>query len=308
MTQVVILSEAKDLLTKCLNCDAALSGPFCSRCGQRAIPAYPTVSELASDAFHEVSGWDGRFANTFRTLFRRPGELTRDFLTGRRARYISPIRLYLVSSVAYFLIAAATPNTQSDPTVAEVGGLRIGIFTPKPGGRGARAAENVRAAQASALTAEERQAALAELEQAPALIRPILRRAIEDPGSFQRGILQAMPRALFVLLPVFAGILALFYRGRHYPEHLYFAIHLHAFIFLALTVSEAAKLTPWLPLAQIASVVVLLWIVVYTDIALRRVYGGSVASSLLKGAGVATLYAIASVPVLLGLLAWAAVR
>lgn len=43
----------------CLNCGAELSGPFCATCGQRAIPAYPTVKEMAGDAWHEMSGVDG---------------------------------------------------------------------------------------------------------------------------------------------------------------------------------------------------------------------------------------------------------
>ena len=74
-------------------------------------------------------------------------------------------------------------------------------------------------------------------------MQPMLRRAVEDPGGFKRGLLQTMPRMLFVLLPIFAGIVALFYHGRKYPEHLYFAIHLHAFIFLALAVTELLKFT-----------------------------------------------------------------
>src|SRR5829696_7796318 len=63
--------------TQCLNFRADLAGPFCARCGQRDIPPYPSVRELAVDAFWELSGWDGRSASTVRTLVRRPGLLTR---------------------------------------------------------------------------------------------------------------------------------------------------------------------------------------------------------------------------------------
>ena len=52
----------------CLNCGTPLSGPFCSSCGQRDIPPYPSARELAIDAFWELSGWDGRFASTVRAL------------------------------------------------------------------------------------------------------------------------------------------------------------------------------------------------------------------------------------------------
>src|SRR5262245_42988326 len=99
-------------MADCLNCGAELSGPFCSACGQRDIPPYPSVRELAVDAFWELSGWDGRFASTVRALVRRPGQLTLEFLEGRRARYISPLRLYLMCSLVYFVVAAAAPDVK----------------------------------------------------------------------------------------------------------------------------------------------------------------------------------------------------
>ena len=102
----------------CLNCGTPLSGAFCAACGQRDVPAYPTVRELAKDAFSELSGWDGRFAVTLRRLIGRPGMLTREFLEGRRARYVSPLRLYLVASVAYFVVASAAPDV--DPPSRDV--------------------------------------------------------------------------------------------------------------------------------------------------------------------------------------------
>ena len=85
---------------------------FCGACGQRSVPANPTVSELAGDAWQELSGYDGRIAATFRGLL-HPGRLTLEYLQGRRARYLPPIRLYLIASVTYFLLAAAAPDRKS---------------------------------------------------------------------------------------------------------------------------------------------------------------------------------------------------
>src|SRR5829696_32870 len=72
----------------CLNCGTPLGGEFCAACGQRDIPPYPSVRELVADAFEALAGWDGRFASTLRALVRQPGVLTREFLEGRRVRYI----------------------------------------------------------------------------------------------------------------------------------------------------------------------------------------------------------------------------
>lgn len=293
----------EDLDSRCLNCKAPLNGPFCSDCGQRAIPAYPTVSELASDAFHEVSGWDGRFARTLRTLIRRPGELTREFMAGRRVHYISPIRVYLVASLAYFLVAASSPGEGSG-TVVEAGGVRIGVFTPQPGANTGQASRTA----TPRVTEEDKREALASIDSAPAFMRPVIRRAVEDPQGFQRSLYQTMPRVLFALLPVFAAIVALFYRGRNYPEHLYFALHLHAFVFLALTISELSKLSPWTYLEMAIGITVVVWIAAYSILSLRRVYGGSTVRTIAKAAGIGGLYLLASVPAFVAMLTWAALR
>ena len=287
----------------CLNCGAALDGPFCSLCGQRDIPPYPSVRELATEAFSELSGWDGRFAATIRALVRHPGLLTREFLEGRRARYISPVRLYLVASLVYFVVAAAAPRAHASRGAMEVGGITIGITTAP--GSSPTAPQRVAGAMGTALeqrqplTSEQRQAVLRDIDRAPAVLRPIMHRAVENPAEFRRGMLDALPRMLFVLLPVFAAIIALFYRHRKYPEHLYFAIHLHTFIFLALAVAVAARFTRLPALVAIIGALALLSIPVYATIAFRRLYGGSVATVLAKEIGIGVIYAGVSVVALI---------
>jgi hypothetical protein len=115
-------------MPNCLNCGAELHGPFCTDCGQRVVPPYPTLREMAGDAWQEFSGWDGRFARTLRMLI-HPGALTLEVLEGRRARYVSPLRLYLVASIMFFLIAAAAPSLRK-PQAVELsdGGKKIDLL------------------------------------------------------------------------------------------------------------------------------------------------------------------------------------
>ena len=283
-------------MAACLNCGADLTGPFCSSCGQRDIPPYPSVRELAVDAFWELSGWDGRFASTVRALIRRPGELTLAFLEGRRARYISPLRLYLMCSLVYFLVAAAAPDVRLGNGKTMFMGLQVSntaaVDTTAVASRPDRVAGVVDQSfnKGVALTQAEKAAALEDIARAPTVMQPFLRRSVTDPAGFKRGILEAMPRMLFALLPVFAAIVALFYRGRKYPEHLYFAIHLHAFVFLALGFNELLKFTQVPVLIAIVTVPVLLSIPVYSTIAFRRAYGGSLAATLGKELGIGVLY------------------
>jgi hypothetical protein len=297
----------------CLNCGGVLTGPYCSQCGQRDIPPYPSVRELVVDAFWELSGWDGRFASTVRALFRRPGMLTREFLEGRRARYLSPLRLYLMASLAYFVIAAAAPNAAKDHLVVD--------FTSTPAGTAATTTAPERVGNAvtkslnardgdpdpdpnsgntkAPLSTEQKAAALKDVERAPAILRPLVRRAIDDPAGLKRGILETMPRMLFVLLPVFAGIVALFYRGRKYPEHLYFAIHLHAFIFLALALAKVVRFAHSPTLVTTAGVGAMFWIPIYATLAFRQAYGGGMIRTLAKEIGIGTIYLTASFVALL---------
>ncbi|MEO1086210.1 MAG: DUF3667 domain-containing protein, partial [Acidobacteriota bacterium] len=83
----------------CLNCERELIGPYCHHCGQKEQDLDIRFSALASDWLGGVAGFDARIWSTLRVLFRRPGQLTLEFLEGRRARYVSPLRLYLVASL-----------------------------------------------------------------------------------------------------------------------------------------------------------------------------------------------------------------
>ncbi|MEM1180121.1 MAG: DUF3667 domain-containing protein [Acidobacteriota bacterium] len=86
----------------CLNCERELIGPYCHHCGQKDQDLDVRFSQLATDWLGGMVGFDARIWPTLRVLFRRPGQLTLEFLEGRRARYVAPLRLYLVASLAMF--------------------------------------------------------------------------------------------------------------------------------------------------------------------------------------------------------------
>jgi hypothetical protein len=284
----------------CLNCAAPLHGPFCSRCGQRAVPPHPTLRELAGESVSELVGWDGKFAETLRTLFWKPGELSRQWIEGRRVHFISPWRLYLMASLVYFATTAAVPDIRPPQNGVDVnlGPVRFGVT-----GNGAASRVSEQAGQAIAtnqpLTGAERDSALADIGSAPALFRPMLRRAVDEPAAFKQAVQKWMPNVFLGLVPVLGLILSVFYRRRNYPEHLYFALHLASFVFIARAAGNLALFTRSIPVAAIVQLAILVWIAAYGVIALRRVYGGSVKMTVLKGIGVAALYAAVATPVIL---------
>lgn len=221
--------------------------------------ANPTVMEVVGDAWQELSGYDGRIAATVRGLI-EPGRLTVDYINGRRARYLSPVKLYITVSVIYFLIAAAAPkiSTRTDGAVTGPAGLRIEGVDDQD------------------LTAEER----ADLQQ-------------------------QIARVFFGMLPVFAAVVALFYRGRRFPAALVFSVHLHAFAFVVLAVPELAKFTYSRPIAIVATVSGMLTLAVYFLRSLRAVFGGGWVATIVKAAAIGIVYLIASIPAFTIILIWA---
>nr|WP_279614817.1 DUF3667 domain-containing protein [Sphingomicrobium astaxanthinifaciens] len=98
---------------RCLNCGCALEGAYCHCCGQKAEVHF-TLSGLLHDIVHGVLHLDGKFWRTLPRLVWRPGELTRDYVAGKRARYISPIALYLFTVVAMFALVVSVGDVDAD--------------------------------------------------------------------------------------------------------------------------------------------------------------------------------------------------
>ena len=125
------------------------------------------------------------------------------------------------------------------------------------------------------------------------------------PAAFRARMFTLLPRVFFALVPVFAGIVFLFYRRQHFPTALVFAVHVHVFAFIVFSVSEAAKFSYSDLFAGIVSLVTLAIFVVYALRSFRAVFGGSWPMTLVKGAGIAVLYVAASIPAFILMFVWA---
>lgn len=99
------MSHAKERAEKvCLNCGAALSGPYCHECGQHNIEPKETVWGLLVHYFSDITHFEGKFITTLRYLLFKPGFLTKEYELGRRASYMNPIRMYVFTSAFFFII------------------------------------------------------------------------------------------------------------------------------------------------------------------------------------------------------------
>lgn len=91
---------------QCLNCGTELKGPFCYYCGQPDRNFMRFFPALLRDLMEDLLDLDSRFMRTLKPLLFKPGRLTRDYMNGRRFRYAPPMRLYIFSSIMFFLLAA----------------------------------------------------------------------------------------------------------------------------------------------------------------------------------------------------------
>jgi hypothetical protein len=88
----------------CMNCGNPAPGEYCSSCGQRKVNVRVSATALIMDVLEDQFILDKRLPRTLGTLLFRPGRLTVEHVNGRIVRYIHPFRLYLVSSLVFFLI------------------------------------------------------------------------------------------------------------------------------------------------------------------------------------------------------------
>src|SRR3569833_749656 len=100
----------------CLNCGADVTGRFCGLCGQENIEPKETVGRLVKHFVGDITHYDSKFFTTVRDLLFKPGFLTKEYISGRRTRYLDPIRTYVFKSVlfliALFLIKHEEPADQ----------------------------------------------------------------------------------------------------------------------------------------------------------------------------------------------------
>ena len=105
-------SKREDKLANCENCGTALAGEYCFVCGQHAIDYRRSLWRVVVDAADSFLNWDMKFLKSVAVLMTKPGKLTNDFNAGRRARYLHPLRLYLLASIAFFLLATLLNFTE----------------------------------------------------------------------------------------------------------------------------------------------------------------------------------------------------
>jgi hypothetical protein len=271
----------------CRNCGALAPQNYCPECGQDTDPRPPSVREFVNHFFGNYIAVKGSFAQTLWRLVSKPGQLTVDYLAGRKRQYVLPLRLYVTLSVIVLLsLSIVVSQSISSDEIVKIDASDIqGSFTAfddfaaiklKKGGK----IECVGAMPQSICDrARERYGA------APDVVKSYMR-------SLPERIVKYIGYSVFALMPLFALLMKLVYLNRRmiYGEHIVFALHLHAIWLLVLL---ATTLAP-----KGISDVLIFAVPVYALLSMRRVYGGRWWATLLRAALVTLLYSIAIIAAL----------
>jgi hypothetical protein len=88
----------------CLNCGAVVIGRFCHICGQENIVPKESFWKLVTHFFYDITHFDSNFFHTLQYLLFRPGFLSKEYIKGKRASYLNPVRMYVFTSAIFFLV------------------------------------------------------------------------------------------------------------------------------------------------------------------------------------------------------------
>lgn len=258
----------------CLNCGTTVIGRFCHVCGQENLEPKETVWQLVTHFFNDITHFDGKFFQTLKILLLRPGFLSKEYINGRRASYLNPVRMYVFTSAIFFLLFFSFFNkgepfkiTVNGKTTIEINKMDSASFaaftatihnTGKPMTR--KEFQNYLDTSISSglhlnginyKSKKEYDSLLASgKEKNNWFARQFIYKLIEInekynnnsreiTSAFTHTLIHNIPQMLFISLPLLALILKLLYIRRkqfYYVNHGIFGIHLYIFIFIALLV------------------------------------------------------------------------
>lgn len=322
----------------CLNCGAIVQERYCSHCGQENTEVKESFNHLLRHFFEDVTHYDSKFFTTIKDLLFKPGFLTREYLVGRRASYLHPIRMYVFCSFIYFLAAFAFSHTEEkgEEAIRE----RVVLVAKKEiadsmhqmleeTDAGNRVDSTKKAVLSATMTRlkldsireseiefqlignidykmlkayDSAQHALPESQREKGIKPWLYSRwlaTIEHNGG--EGVVNlliektqhAIPKLMFLLLPLFALLLKLFYDRKkyYYADHAIFSLHFHSAVFLLFLVFTLInKLFP--SVEVFTSIFELILVIVFLVAALKNAYQQKLSVSIGKALGLCLVYGI----------------
>ena len=237
----------------CLNCGTKLIGPFCSACGQKAH-VHRSVRAFFQDFLSSLFNLEGKMWRTLPMLAWRPGEMTRRYIAGERARFISPIALYLFTVFAMFAVLNFTgtlgghgknfkndlqtdiaenqtkiAKLEADRGIAVAAGKDVTNIDRKIAKRKADIAETQKVISGQAFSTGDAG------DETPSFIRPFIENARDNPDLVSMRVQDAASKYSWLLIPFsvpFMWLLFPFRRRFNTYDHTVFVTYSLSFMML----------------------------------------------------------------------------
>ncbi len=301
--------KRRNKTTACPNCGTALQEGFeyCPQCGQENHDLRVPFKLFAYEFVENLTHFDTKLWSTLKLILTKPGQLTKDFVEGKRARYVHPIRFYVFTSVIFFGLL----TIYLDRGIAEeaLDGPRQDQAEHQPGhcpSPTPALLQQVMARRARIAPATDRQ----DHGRQPCIRRGRFSGLVRSPGRSLTGTYRcryghgrrqlrihtavcSVSIIMFILMP-FTAILLLwiFYRQRYYWEHLIFSIHIHTIFFLFFSLLLCWRLMIPCEWPGWAGPLLVLACAAYLLLSLERVYSKSWPSTLMRSLAMSIPYTI----------------
>lgn len=223
----------------CKNCDTKFSGNYCPQCGQSVKDYNQPFGFMLYDLMGNIFAFDTRLWRTLVAVLFMPGKLASEFIKGHRVRYMPPFRFYVFISFVFFLMLnySTLSGIQDDDDAGEITTTGEAVVD---------SIKNELAVVADSMLKDttmtikeykafEKTRGFAVSEDDTELEIKI-KEAIKHPEYYFPQFIKYLSWFLFLLMPLYGGMLWLFFRKKHkyYLGHLIFAINQHSFLFVTM--------------------------------------------------------------------------
>jgi hypothetical protein len=255
----------------CLNCGCKLVGDFCHCCGQKAH-VHRSLRAFAGDLVASLLNFEGKFWRTLPMLAWRPGEMTRRYVAGERARYISPVALYLFTVFAMFAVLNLTgalggtiggegvqrglqseiaageaklAKLETERQAAAAAGKDLARLDQSIAARREDIAKTRKVLSGEAFTSGEID------EDTPAWVRPLVKQATQNPELLATKIQDAASKYSWLLIPLSVPFLWLLFplRRRMLYDHTVFVTYSLSFMMMLAIAGGLLVAAGWTPVA-----------------------------------------------------------
>src|SRR5471030_1054756 len=94
----------------CTNCGHTLQENFCTACGEKKFdPKQLSIKHFIEETFEGLVHFDNKFFRTVKLLFSKPGQLSLDYVEGRRAKNMKPVQFFVILNLLFFVFMAYNP-------------------------------------------------------------------------------------------------------------------------------------------------------------------------------------------------------